>query len=410
MLTAALPLAGAAAVFVSDGAIPTPTSYGQAATVTGSTLNVPLLDTGAGPYFVLVQGLNPAGAGVPLTLSLRYLGFEIVGVSPAVGADNGSTAITISGSHFSATTAVSLVSASGTVLAPTGVQFGNSNTLTATFNLSGVKPQFENVKISDVGQTFTDPGAFQVVPNVTTVSGTILTNTQWLSGVVYHVTGMVEVQGGATLTIDPGAIVKFDANLGLTIDAGASLVADGTTAEPIVFTSINDDAHGGDTNGNGDATTPAAGDWSQILNEGTATFDHVEILYGSGVGNTGLNSGAIHNSGGTVTFADSVISQAFYDGIDTVAGSIAISNSEIIGADRGVVSTFAGSTITIVNSTLDDNRIATDFQPRRRQPHGDELHHQRQLANRRGHRHEPRADRLLRCLFDRGRRPPITPA
>ena len=125
-------------------------------------------------------------------------------------------------------------------------------------------------------------------------------------------TGNIEVSAGATLTVDPGAIVKFDPNLGLTIDAGAKLVANGTQAQPIVFTSIKDDANGGDTNGDGNATSPAAGVWSQILNEGQATFDHVEVLYGSGIGNTGLSSGAIRNYEGTVTFANSLISQASY--------------------------------------------------------------------------------------------------
>src|SRR5262249_8262099 len=117
------------------------------------------------------------------------------------------------------------------------------------------------------------------------------------------------------------------------------------------------DSLGGDTDQNGNLVGPSAGDWGQINNQGTANFDHVQVLYGSGIGNTGLNSGAVRNQGGTLTFADSLISQAFYDGLDTVGGTITMSNSLVIGADRGVVSTLGGSTISIVNSTIDDNRI-----------------------------------------------------
>ena len=99
------------------------------------------------------------------------------------------------------------------------------------------------------------------------------------------------------------------------------------------------------------ATTDLFGPFVQLW------FDHTQVLYGSGIGNTALNSGAIHNSGGTLTFSNSILSQAFYDGLDTVGGNVSISNSVFTGADRAVVSTFGGSTMTIVNSTFDDNRI-----------------------------------------------------
>jgi RHS repeat-associated protein len=192
---------------------------------------------------------------------------------------------------------------------------------------------------------------------VTTESGTLSASQAWLGQFVYHVTGNVTVPSGVTLTINPGAIVKFDPGMGITVQSGGQLIADGTVAQPIIFTSIKDDANGGDTNGDGSATSPAPGDWGQIAVYGSATFDHTELLYGSGIGTTGLNSGAIHNYGGTVTFADSIISQALYDGLDASAGSTAISNSLFTDTDRAVVSSLGGTAISIVNCSFDNNVI-----------------------------------------------------
>ena len=124
------------------------------------------------------------------------MGFEITGVSPAIGAAAGNTNVTISGSHFTANTIVNLVAQSGTVISPTSLSFENSNTLLATLNLAGVVPGFYNVRIEDSGQTFTDPLAFQVVPPVAALSGSISTNTELLGGVVYQVTSNVEVTSG----------------------------------------------------------------------------------------------------------------------------------------------------------------------------------------------------------------------
>lgn len=69
-----------------------------------------------------------------------------------------------------------------------------------------------------------------------------------LGGTVYHVSGNITVPTGLTLTIQPGAILKFNGG-GLQVDG--TLTAKGTVANKIVFTSLPDDSAGGDTNGNG---------------------------------------------------------------------------------------------------------------------------------------------------------------
>ncbi|MDP3543805.1 MAG: hypothetical protein Q8T11_15160, partial [Elusimicrobiota bacterium] len=76
---------------------------------------------------------------------------------------------------------------------------------------------------------------------------------------IYQVTGNITVPSGLTLTLQPGTILKFNAGLSLTVNG--TLISSGTVAEPVIFTSYADDAAVGDTNGDGAATTPGAGNW-----------------------------------------------------------------------------------------------------------------------------------------------------
>ncbi|MEO6325065.1 MAG: DUF6531 domain-containing protein [Thermoanaerobaculia bacterium] len=97
------------------------------------------------------------------------------------------------------------------------------------------------------------------------VSGDITASTTWtLANSPYVVTGTINVQSPAVLTIEPGVVVKFDTGASLLALAGATLTANGTAVAPITFTSLKDDSVAGDTNGDGSATTPAAGDWNSL--------------------------------------------------------------------------------------------------------------------------------------------------
>ena len=89
----------------------------------------------------------------------------------------------------------------------------------------------------------------------------------WLGSQLYHITSDVTIPSGVVLTIQPGAVIKFDANTSIVLQPGSQLIAAGTVAQPIYFTSIKDDSIAGDTNGDGNATSPAAGNWRWILGE-----------------------------------------------------------------------------------------------------------------------------------------------
>jgi len=114
-----------------------------------------------------------------------------------------------------------------------------------------------------------------VIPPANIHEGNITSNETWAEG-VHEVTGDVYVDG-ATLTIAPGTIIKFDQGTGLYIgynggSTGSILIANGTADKPILFTSS--------------ANTPMAGDWDYIgfYSDASATcsMKFCTVEYGGG--------------------------------------------------------------------------------------------------------------------------------
>lgn len=119
---------------------------------------------------------------------------------------------------------------------------------TAT-SYKGAFPVTDNTAATDWtdGWTNFDPENTAYPSTVTTVSSDITSNTTW-SGVVL-LQNKVYVKNNATLTIQPGTIIRGDyATQGtLIITKGAKLMAEGTVSQPIVFTSneaVGDRAEG----------------------------------------------------------------------------------------------------------------------------------------------------------------------
>lgn len=101
------------------------------------------------------------------------------------------------------------------------------------------------------------------VPTVT-VNANITSNTTWTSSNTYLIQGLIYIKNGATLTIQPGTTIlgdKATPNSSLVITQGAKIDAQGTSTNPIVFTS------------NQAAGSRSVGDWGGVIILGKATMN-----------------------------------------------------------------------------------------------------------------------------------------
>lgn len=110
-----------------------------------------------------------------------------------------------------------------------------------------------------------------------TVTGSITSNTKWTANKVYLLKGYVYVKNNATLTIEPGTIIKGDVNTTgtLVVTRGAKIIANGTANNPIVFTSSEA------------AGARSYGDWGGLLILGKAKINTVggSADVGAGINN-----------------------------------------------------------------------------------------------------------------------------
>jgi hypothetical protein len=93
------------------------------------------------------------------------------------------------------------------------------------------------------------------------LKGSITTNTTLKANTVYTLSGFVYVEDGATLTIEPGTIIKGGPKAGkgtLIIKRGAKIMAEGTKEKPIIFTSSQPKG------------SRAPGDWGGLIITGKA--------------------------------------------------------------------------------------------------------------------------------------------
>lgn len=194
----------------------------------------------------------------------------------------------------------------------------NAQTMVPYFDATtyiGAFPVTDNTATTDwtSGWAEFDPENATYPSTTTTVNANITSNTTWLAANVYHLIGNVAVTNGATLTIEPGTIIRGDVTSKscLIITKGSKIIAQGTANDPIVFTSNEEPS------GNG----RASGDWGGV------------IILGNGVINTpGTNVSC--TGCGTSPNVNMVEGFAAYDATQLYGGTDNADNSGVLSYVR----------------------------------------------------------------------------
>lgn len=199
------------------------------------------------------------------------------------------------------------------------------------------------------------------------ISGVISESKTLTNDRIWNLQGRTTVTSGAVLTIEPGTIIKGLPGQGanasvLIIARGASIQANGTASEPIIFTSIADNIALGQTNGPnlnqndrglwggvivlGNAPSSLRGDVAAAQIEGIPASD-TNGLYGGS--NPADNSGVMNyvsiRHGGTNIGEGNEINGLTLGGVGT---GTTISNIEVVAnVDDGIE--FFGGTVNASN-------------------------------------------------------------
>lgn len=139
-------------------------------------------------------------------------------------------------------------------------------TVAADGTVTGVTQGTTEITVTTTDGSFTDKCVISVFPSAgstITLTGNITTSITLKSDINYVLDGWVYVKSGAIITIDPGTVIKgkSDTKASLVIERGAKIIANGTAAKPIVFTSSKP------------VGSRAAGDWGGIVLCGNAKIN-----------------------------------------------------------------------------------------------------------------------------------------
>jgi len=236
-----------------------------------------------------------------LPLALAACGSSDAPSAPPAAPANGTLAITVSGLPTGVNAAVTVTGPSSYSQSPTAS--ATYSVAPGTYTVAAAQVITNNVRYnaaitgspatvtSNATATATVTYAITANPTVT-ISGSIAANRTLTPDTNYVLRGFVYVNSGATLTINAGTKIVGDTTaLGsaLFVLRGARIVANGTEAAPVVFTSQRS------------VGNRAPGDWGGLIVVGNARNNRAGniIVEGSDGSVVGGNSAGVVYTGGT---------------------------------------------------------------------------------------------------------------
>ena len=203
------------------------------------------------------------------------------------------------------------------------------------------------------------------------LNGTYTTNLTLDAANTYTITGPTVIEDGATLTIPAGMVIKAaatGADVYLAVAQGGKIIAEGTSSQPIIFTS--------------GANTPNSGDWgglillgkapvNSVTGSATATSEIGNLPYGGSEADD--NSGIlryvrVEYSGGKASGQSENNGFSFYgvgngtiveyiqmfegadDGIEFFGGTVNVSNLSVVNSQDDSIDWTEGYTGTITDA------------------------------------------------------------
>ena len=191
-----------------------------------------------------------------------------------------------------------------------------------------------------------------VVPNGTVYNS----NVTWAASGSPYVIGSMRVAAGATLTIDPGVVVKMNGQSTMLTVHG-TLAVHGTASNPVVITSVQDDSADGVDSGGDGATSGAPAQWYSIRIDAPgsypSSFDYADVRYGA-YGSVDYGYGALNVSTGTATVTHSRFHHNQRSGVYVFGSAEAdVSKSRLDHNANGASA--VGGVLNVSNTVIDHN-------------------------------------------------------